>query len=203
MQKINGLDGFKPVGRNKRKKQIILTHTSRELSEYISSLKYRYNGEYKKLPHYVIGRDGEIYNIVPPNTYTEYFNNDVYMNKYSIIVSLENLGWLRKNPLSNGFVNWIGNRHNNEVFEKKWRGYVFWQPYTDEQMDSLGELVSQLCEEYKIPKRSIGHNVTIPMVDKFNGITTKSNYFKESTDLNPAFDFDIFIKKIGDGKSIR
>jgi len=98
MVEINNIEGFNPVGRNKRKKQIILTHTSRDLRDYISSLKFRYNGNNKKLPHYLIGRDGVIYNIIPPETYSEYMDVASY-NKSSIIICLENLGWLRKNPL--------------------------------------------------------------------------------------------------------
>ena len=58
MIKVNIIDGFKPVGRYKKKKQIILTHTSRNLDDYISSLKYRYNGDNKKLPHFIIDREG-------------------------------------------------------------------------------------------------------------------------------------------------
>lgn len=202
MLKIENLEGFEPSGRHKAKKQIILTHTSRKITDYVSSLKYRYNGNNKKLPHYIIDRNGLIYSIIPTETYGEYFNKNSRLNKNSIIITLENLGWLRKNPLSKGFVNWIGNSYNGEIFKKKWRGYFFWQPYTDEQIDSLSELVIELCEKHDIEKKSIGHNVILPHVEKFNGVTTNSNYNKESTDLNPAFDFDIFINKISDEKSI-
>ena len=45
------------------------------------------------------------------------------------------------------------------------------------------------------PKNSIGHNVKVDKIEKFNGITTRSNYDSDFTDLNPAFDFDIFIEK--------
>lgn len=195
MLKVNNIEGFKPVGRNKRKKQIILTHTSRNLKDYISSLKFRYNGNNKKLPHYLIDRDGTIYNIIPPETYSEFMDVSSY-NKNSIIICLENLGWLRKNPLNNNYVNWIGTPHNDEIYERKWRGYHFWQPYTDDQIESMLKVIEELCENFNIPKISIGHNVKVDKVDKFNGITSKSNYDTESTDLNPAFDFDIFINKV-------
>jgi len=195
MLKIDRIDGFKYRGNNKRKKQIILTHTSRNVKDYISSLKYRYNGKNMKLPHYIIDREGNIFNIIPPNTYSEFFDNKK-LNKNGIIITLENLGWLRKNPLTNGFINWIGNTYTNDIFEKKWRGYFFWQPYTDIQMERVSELVSNLCDEFNIPKNCIGHNVKVDKVENYNGVFTKSNYDKESTDLNPAFDFDIFINKI-------
>lgn len=202
MLKINEIEGFSPVGRHKRKKQIILTHTARNFNDYIMSLKYRYNGEYKKLPHYIINRNGEVFNIIPPETYSEYMDSSSH-NKQSIIICLENLGWLRKNPLSGYYVNWIGDIYKDKIYERKWRGQFFWQPYTEKQINSLSELIKETCDRFDIPKNTIGHNVKVDKIEKFNGVVTKSNYDSESTDLNPAFDFDIFIKKIENEQSIR
>ena len=39
---------FKPLGKQKKKSQIILTHTSRNVENYLASLRYRHNGKYKK-----------------------------------------------------------------------------------------------------------------------------------------------------------
>ena len=194
MTLINTISGFEPSGRYKRKKQIVLSHTSRCMTDYVSSLKHRYNGKNKKLPHFIIDRKGEVYNIIPTNTYGEYLET-TYHNKNSIIIVLENLGWLRKNPLKNNYINWIGNEFNGEIYERKWRGYHFWQPYTEEQNKSLLNLIEKLCQEYEIPKQSIGHNVKIDKVEKYYGIISRSNCDVEYTDLNPAFDFDIFIEK--------
>ena len=44
---------FKATGKQKKKKQIILCHTSREIGEYLTSLKFRVNGSYDKIPNYV------------------------------------------------------------------------------------------------------------------------------------------------------
>jgi N-acetyl-anhydromuramyl-L-alanine amidase AmpD len=198
---IQDLIEFKPVGRNKRKKQILLTHTGRNVRDYISSLKYRHNGEYKKLPHYVISREGEVFELIPPDTYSKFLDVASH-NKQNIIISLENLGWLKKNPLQGGYINWIGNIYKDEVYEKRWRGYFFWQPYTDEQMSSLTNLIKELCETFDIPKTSIGHNVKLDKVEKFNGVTSYSNYDKERTDLSPAFDFEQFIKNIQDEQPV-
>lgn len=194
MTLINTISGFKPIGRFKRKKQIVLSHTSRNVVDYVSSLKYRYNGDNKKLPHFIIDREGKIYNIIPTNTYGDYLDS-LYHNKNSIIITLENLGWMRKNPLKNNYVNWIGNEFNGEIYERKWRGYYFWQPYTKEQRISLINLVNMVCDEYDIPKQSIGHNVKVDKVEKYSGIISRSNCDVDYTDLNPAFDFDIFIEK--------
>lgn len=198
---IQKLTEFKFIGRNKRKKQILLTHTSRNLRDYISGLKHRYNGENKKLPHYVISRDGEIFEIVAPDTYCEFLEFPTY-NKQNIIISLENLGWLKKNPLNKGYINWIGNIYNGDVFEKKWRGYYFWQPYTEQQINSLAQLIIKLCNEFEIPKTTIGHNVKMDKIENFKGVASHSNYFSEKTDLNPSFDFELLKKNIKDEQSV-
>jgi len=191
------IEGLKPVGRSKNKKQIILTNTCRDLKEYISSLKYRYNGNNKILPHYIITRSGDILNVIPPETYSNFLDNRL-QNKQSIIITLENLGWLRKNPLSKGYLNWIGNVYNGDIYDRKWRGYNFWQPYTDEQTKSLKNLISELCDEFNIPHVFIGHNVKVEGIQKYNGIVSLSNYDNKHTSLNPAFNFDIFINKTKD-----
>ncbi len=51
---------FKPTGKQKKKKQIILSHTSRDVKNYLMSLKYRYNGKYDKVPNYIVNREGKI-----------------------------------------------------------------------------------------------------------------------------------------------
>jgi hypothetical protein len=45
---------FKPLGKQKKKHQIILSHTSRNVENYLQSLKFRYNGKNPKIPNYVI-----------------------------------------------------------------------------------------------------------------------------------------------------
>ena len=183
------LTGFKSLGKNKKKKQIVLCHSSRNVKDYVVSLKTRYNGNNPYLPNYIITREGDIVNIIPPDTYSKYMEIEQH-NKNVITICLENLGWLRKNPLSGAYVNWIGNIYNEGIFERKWRGHFFWQPYTEKQLNSLGLLINELCNEFNIPKNMIGHNVKVDGVEKYEGIVTKSNYDSNFTDLSPAFDFD-------------
>lgn len=200
MLQINKIEGIKPLGKSKNKKQIVLSHTSRKAQDFVVSLTSRYNGENPYLPHYLITRDGEVYDIIPPDTYSSFLEVDTN-TKHVINICLENLGWLQKNPLSNAYVNWIGNIYNNGVYEKKWRNHFFWQPYTKEQIKSLGFLINDLCEKFDIPKTLVGHNVKVNGVEKFEGIVSKSNYDSESTDLSPAFDFEE-LKKMIENESV-
>ena len=130
------LTDFSPIGTSDKKTRIILTETKRDYRNYIRSLKYRYNKKNPYLPNYVITKEGGIYNIMPPDNYSNYMD-DEEINKTSIIISLENLGWLKKNALSDTYVNWIGDIYKGKVFEKKWRDYFFWEPYNEEQIIAL------------------------------------------------------------------
>jgi len=196
MVEIQDLTGFKFTGKNKRKKQIVLCHTSRNAKDYLISLETRYNGKNQFLPNYIVDRDGTIYNVIPPETYSKFMETESF-NKDVITICLENLGWLRKNPLSGAYVNWIGNIYNEGIYERKWRGHFFWQPYTKVQIESLGKLIDELCDDFNIPKTMIGHNVKVDGIEKFEGIATKSNYDSTYTDLSPAFDFEEMKKILG------
>jgi N-acetyl-anhydromuramyl-L-alanine amidase AmpD len=182
---------------NKNKKQIVLIHTSREVNEYLTSLKYRHNGNYDKIPNYVIDKEGKILQLLEPDQVSNIFNSKT-INENVITISLENLGWLEKEPLKNHYINWIGNIYNGKVFEKHWRDYIFWDTYTKKQIESTIFLCKKLTQEYNIDKKFVGHNTKINGINNFSGIVSRSNYFTESTDLNPSFNFDFFLKEIED-----
>ena len=184
-----------PFSTNKNKHQIILTHTSRNVDDYLMSVTKRLGGKTKKVPNYVISRSGDIHQLMEPNTHRSFFN-DKGIDEISIIISLENLGWLEKEPLKNSYINWIGNIYTGDVVEKKWRDYFVWQPYTTEQMESLVELCKTLMKKFKIDKKFVGHNTKVSGVERYEGITTRSNYDSKYTDLSPAFDYELFSKLI-------
>ncbi|NBX74786.1 MAG: hypothetical protein EBQ89_10900 [Alphaproteobacteria bacterium] len=179
------------------KNLIVLCHTHRNLNDYLSSIKYRYNGYYDKIPNYVIGLDGGIYKILDKYDYTNFLDDET-LNKRSIIVILENLGWLNKEPLSNSYINWIGDIYNGIVFDRKWRDYFFWHKYTNEQIISAGILCNKLLKDCNIKKNIIGHNTKINGIEKIEGVISRSNIFSECTDLNPSFDFDFMLKTMED-----
>jgi N-acetyl-anhydromuramyl-L-alanine amidase AmpD len=192
---IKKFGNFRPTGKQKKKHQIILTHTSRNLNDYLECLSNRFNGNYDKIPNYIIARNGEVYQLLGNTEHTNYFNVD-NINRNSIIVSLENLGWLQKEPLKDYYVNWIGDIYKGKTYDKKWRDYYFWHPYTKEQMDSTVELCKKLFKDMSIKSQTIGHNTKINGSNKFEGVITKSNFHANYTDVSPAFNFEEFLKKI-------
>jgi N-acetyl-anhydromuramyl-L-alanine amidase AmpD len=193
MLDIQKYGNFKPTGKQKKKKQIILCHTSREVGEYLTSLKFRHNENFDRIPNYVITREGKILQLLSNTSHTNYFSQE-NINRNSIIICLENLGWLEKKPLTNYYINWKGSIYNQQVYEKKWRDYFFWQPYTTSQVKSTADLCNQLIKTLRIGNRCIGHNTKVDGIESYEGVVSKSNFSSYFTDLNPSFNFETFRK---------
>jgi N-acetyl-anhydromuramyl-L-alanine amidase AmpD len=186
---------FKNFEKNKNKKQIILCNSFRSSEKYLNSLKYRNNGDYKKVPNYFIDISGKIISLLPDDSVSNFFN-DYEVNRNSIIICLENNGWLNKTPFNLGYINWIGDIYNGKVFERKWRDKIYWQTYTEEQVNSLVDICKKVTKKFSISRRFIGHNTKVDGVKIFNGIVCRSNYDNRYTDVNPSFDFEEFKKRI-------
>lgn len=183
--------------KEEKKNQIVLCHTSRTLFDYMVSLKFRFGGKPIRLPHYIISRDGKILHLLDEEL-NGYFTNNDRINSKSIVICLENLGWLEKEPLKQHHINWIGNIYKEKVFDRKWRDYFFWHPYTEIQVEKTAKLCLDLIKKHKIEKNFIGHNTKVKGVESYIGIITRSNFDEFATDLSPAFDFEKFNKLLND-----
>jgi N-acetyl-anhydromuramyl-L-alanine amidase AmpD len=191
MLEIYELTDFNSVGTNNKKKQIILTETGRNYKDYINGIKYRYNKKNPFVPNYIVNKEGVIYKTLKDNQYSSFMEDEKVDNK-SIIICLENLGWFTKNPLEEKYINWIGDIYYKDVFKKKWRDHEYWDVYPKKQMISLSSLLKNICEQNKINKECIGHNVKYDGVEHFEGIVCRSNYDFDYKDVSPAFDFKLF-----------
>lgn len=193
MSTLNKYGNFKALGKYRNKKQIILCHTSREVDKYLTSLRFRYNQRFNRIPNFVITKKGEVIQLLDELSHSRFFYNEE-VNKNSVIVCLENLGWLEKKPLSNEYISWDGSIYNEKVYEKKWRDFFFWEPYSDVQITETSKLCSKLIELFQIKKSCVGHNTKVDGIERFEGISTRSNYDQRFTDLNPSFNFENFVK---------
>jgi hypothetical protein len=174
------------------KKQILIGNTNRRGMLHYASWIYRLNGKNKKTAAFTVTKEGVIYQHYDPKYYSNFLGQE--SDKITIPIVLENLGWFRKDSINNKYVDWLGNYHVKQVEEvlmKRWRNHLYWDIYTEEQLTSLKELIIQLCDTYNIDKKSIGCNVFNEDVDLFNGITFRSNYYQELTDVNPSFTFEV------------
>ena len=179
------------------KKIIVIGHTGNRDMRHVTGWLHRYNKKYKKTAAFTIDAAGFVYQHFDPKLQSRYFNNQELDNK-SIVILLENEGWLLKDVVKNEFITWIGDiyKQPSEIIEKKWRGYEHWSPYTKEQIDSTQELVKVLCEEFFIPVNAIGHNTKIDNLLDENCIIYRSNLDKNYTDLSPAWNCLEFKNKL-------
>jgi N-acetyl-anhydromuramyl-L-alanine amidase AmpD len=184
---------FKTIKTSNRKTQIILSETKRSAKNYINSLKYRYNGKNPYIPNYVVDKDGEVFKLINDEQFSNYMDKNEIDEK-SIIIVLENYGWLLKNALENTYVNYVGDIYKREVFQKKWRDHLYWDKYEEKQIESLSKLLNKICNKMNIEKECIGTNVRFNEVKEFKGIVSKSNYDFIYKDLNPSFDFNLLTK---------
>ena len=144
LYEISEYGNFTSEQKEDNKSQIILVHTGRPTENYLQSLKFRYNGKLNRIPNYVITRNGNILKLLNNGEFTDFFSNK-HVNRNSIVICLENLGWLQKEPLKDYYVNWIGDiyKEPTKVVEKRWRGFNYWSSYTDKQFECSKQITSK------------------------------------------------------------
>ena len=179
------------------KKQIVIGHTNNNEMKHVVGWKKRHNGRYNKTAAFTIDAAGFIYKHFDPKFKSEFFDSEDLNNK-SIVILLENYGWLSKDEEKKQYITWLGDIYNKqiEVTDKRWRNNRYWDSYTVEQTDSCMWLISKLCEEFEIPKKVISHNTKIENIFEYSGVLYRSNLDKNYTDLNPSWVFDIFKEKL-------
>lgn len=184
--------------RSKNKKtQIILAGSLRQGNNHIKRLYKKRFGKTKTWCTYTISREGVIYQHYDPKFYSDFIGiKDT--DRKSISVVLENMGALYYDYDQDGYFNWIGEQCDEDVIiEKNWKGYRYWESYTDEQHDSVIQLCEELCNRFKIDVDSLGYNVMSAKAYEFNGIITRSNLNPDFNDVNPSFDFKYFMNGLG------
>jgi N-acetyl-anhydromuramyl-L-alanine amidase AmpD len=185
--------------RNFKKNQILLYDTKRKFNNFVNKLKYRRNGQYSDVPHFIVTKLGEIYQVIDTKYSSTTFNNSKIDN-CQIKIAIENLGWLNKNTITGVLNNWIGEIYRSEPHIKTWRNHFFWDKYTETQIKSVSELCSFLCEKHNIPKKVIKSQSYFNSVSKFSGVVCKSNFSSIYNDINPSFDFDALFNELTNGK---
>ena len=180
-----------------KKHQIVLGNSFSEDLNHLKRWEYRLGGDYTKTATFTIDRRGNIYQHYDPKYYSDFINNKM-VDKKIISIIIENQGWLLKDLLKDKYIDLVGNIYKRKasVIEKRWRGFVYWDPYCPSQLKRCIELIDYLCNKYNIPSRCVGHNTFVDGIEFFDGVTYKSNYNKETTDLSPAWNFSNFKNKI-------
>lgn len=114
--------------------------------------------------------------------------NNTKLNEESIGIEICSWGWLKK--LAGKFYNSNGAEiPANQVCDlgQKWKGYQYWQKYTDKQIEATRQLLVYLCDTYNIDKtyQSDMWGVSPKALAGENGIFTHVSYRKDKTDCFP------------------
>ena len=172
------------------KTQIFLYDTQRRADDFINKIKFRKNGNYNDIPHFLITKLGTVYQLFDTN-YSSVTFNDRSIDRKMIKVAIENLGWLTKNTITGIMNNWIDDPYRAEPYIRNWRNHFFWDKYTEDQMSALSELSDYLCEKHSIIKQTPPSQGYLENASNFRGIVCKSNFSSIYTDINPSFNFRV------------
>jgi N-acetyl-anhydromuramyl-L-alanine amidase AmpD len=169
------------VKKKYKKKQILLYDTKRRIDDFVNKIKYRQNGQYEDIPHFIVSKMGDVYSVLDVDYSSVTFGNKL-LDRKQIKIAVENLGWLTKNTITGYFNNWIGDPHRSDPFIRSWRDKFYWDRYTETQIESVVKLCEYLCETHYLEKRVVPSHGYIENIYKFNGIVCKSNFKKFTND---------------------
>jgi N-acetyl-anhydromuramyl-L-alanine amidase AmpD len=181
------------------KKQIYLHHTAGG-GNAVSVAKYFQQKEGRVATAFVIGDKGTIVQLfsskhwayhlgLKPEVFAEMGVTYRSLDKISIGIEICNYGPLTKR---NGYYyNYVGGKVDYTqvtILDKKYKGHIYWQKYTDEQIESTRQLLVYLCDTYGISKE---YNESIFDIDKRalkseNGIFTHNSVRHDKSDIYPC-----------------
>lgn len=181
------------------KKQIYLHHTAGGPSA-VNVAKFFNSQEGKVATAFIIGSNGTIVQCFSSKHWAYHLGlkSDIFsenkvtyqsLDKISIGIEICNYGPLTKR---NGYYyNYLNTRVDYtevEFLATKYKGHIYWQKYTDAQIESTRQLLVYLCDTYGISKK---YNDSIFDIDKRalkgeNGIFTHNSVRKDKSDIYPC-----------------
>ncbi len=188
------------IKKKTKKTQILLYDTRRRIDDFVNKIKYRKNGKYEDVPHFVVSKLGQVFQVFDTNYSSNTFNNPNVDNRM-IKIAIENLGWLNKNTITGVLNNWIGDPYRSEPYIRNWRNYYFWDKYNESQIQVLNELCTSLCEKHNIFKQTVPSQGYLENISNFKGIVCKSNFSTIYTDINPSFNFEGFFNNTNENEN--
>ena len=182
-----------------KKTQIYLHHTAGG-GNAVSVAKYFQQKEGRVATAFVIGDKGAIVQLfsskhwayhlgLKPEVFAEKGVAYKSLDKISVGIEICNYGPLKKQ--NGSFINYVGGKvDKNQVTElpEKYKGHIYWQKYTDEQIESTRQLLVYLCDTYGISRE---YNDSIFDIDNRalkgeNGIFTHNSVRHDKSDIYPC-----------------
>jgi N-acetylmuramoyl-L-alanine amidase len=146
----------------KRLEHIVIHYTAS--TKLASTINYLIKPNIKASAHIIIGRGGQIFQLVPLNIQAWHAGRSEYkglksLNQFTIGIELMNAGKLIRKK--NQFYTYYGERiPANQVVSTKENNkpLTFWHIYTERQITSLIKVCKALKKEYPQLKEIIGHS---------------------------------------------
>jgi N-acetyl-anhydromuramyl-L-alanine amidase AmpD len=183
------------------KNQIVIHHTAGGGNAVNVIHGWNFNPE-RVGTAFVIDGKGEIFKAFEPEYWAYHLGlksgNNLSLNKGSIGIELCNWGQLIQKD--GKFYNYINKEvPSNEVVKlPKFRGFEYYHAYNDFQLNSLKELLKELCNKFGINTK---YNDTIWDIDAkalggVNGIYTHVSYRSDKNDCSPQTNLINLLKTI-------
>lgn len=181
------------------KKQIYLHHTAGGPSA-VNVAKFFNSQQGKVATAFIIGANGTIVQCFSSKHWAYHLGlkEDIFneakvsyqsLDKISIGIEICNYGPLTKrNGYYYNYVNERVDYKQVEFLTTKYKGHIYWQKYTDAQIESTRQLLVYLCDTYKIPR---DYYASIFDIDKRalqgeRGIFTHNSVRKDKSDIYPC-----------------
>lgn len=190
------------------KKQIVLHHTVSDPTSANGDLNSWLTDTGRIATYCIIGYDGTVNKCFPSNNwghhigmkaetlkklgFKDYGSRNELLNKQSIGIEIDAWGGLTKGK-DGLYYNAYGKPISNklEVIQCDWRGYKYFQKYSQAQIDTLAELLPLLMKANKIPSYGIKDgnlDVRMDALGGTPGIYSHSSFRADKSDLAPDQD---------------
>lgn len=187
-----------------KKQQIVLHHTVSNPLSAQGDTDYWISDKARIATAYIIAYDGTINRCFPSAAWAhhigvkvaeikamgfkDFMTRNEVLNRNSIGIEIDCWGGVVKK--GNEFLNAYGKpiSRNLEVIECDWRGYKYYQKYSDAQIQALSELLPEFMKRYSIPSYGIKNgdfNQRKDAVGGVPGIYSHSSYRRDKSDLYP------------------
>lgn len=196
--------------------QVVLHHTAGGTAQ--STIDYWLSNKERVCTTFIIDRDGSIFQCLPLekcwgyHLYVGFSGNKIDRNykklssKYdaqSIGIEICNYGFLTKQ--GDSFINYVGKTISKDKVTKldtPYKEYLYWEKYTDKQIESVEKLLLFLLSEYPILKTGLKTDYsTFGSIDKDAldlkpGIYSHVNFRTDKFDTYPDSDLINMLNKL-------
>ena len=181
------------------KRQIYLHHTAGGPSA-VNVAKFFNSQQGKVATAFIIGANGTIVQCFSSKHWAYHLGlkEDIFneagvgyqsLDKISVGIEICNYGPLTKR---NGYYyNYLNARVDYtevEFLATKYKGHIYWQKYTDAQIESTRQLLVYLCDTYKIPRDYYASifDIDTRALQGERGIFTHNSVRKDKSDIYPC-----------------